>query len=144
MSEPVAQAPKFRVFSVLGQSFSVLFRNIVPFGIISLVFSSPGYIFYQFTDPFDFLIKPQVPFIIASIPSVFVMAVFASGVCRILARPDLIIFDLQFMACGLAFPRLGLWSSWPSFGRIWESEYWRSFPSSITRFLATYLWKFTL
>ncbi|MBT3629636.1 MAG: hypothetical protein HOM52_04205 [Rhodospirillaceae bacterium] len=108
MSEPVAQAPKFRVFSVLGQSFSVLFRNIVPFGIISLVFSSPGYIFYQFTDPFDFLIKPQVPFIIASIPSVFVMAVFASGVCRILARPDLNNFRSSIHGVWIGFPALGI------------------------------------
>ncbi len=52
MSERVAQVPEFRVFSVLGQSFAILFRNIHPFGVIALLFTALAFIYYQYvSDP---------------------------------------------------------------------------------------------
>ncbi len=38
-------APPFRAGSVLGQSFSILFRNIVPFGLLALLFTVPAFVF---------------------------------------------------------------------------------------------------
>ena len=52
MSERAAEVPEFRVFSVLGWSFAILFRNILPFGIIVLLFTAPAFIYYQYVaDP---------------------------------------------------------------------------------------------
>ncbi len=52
MSERAAQVLEFRVLSVLGQSFAILFRNILPFGVIALLFTAPAFIYYQYVaDP---------------------------------------------------------------------------------------------
>ncbi len=37
-----ATAPAFRIGGVLGRSFSILFQNIVPFGVIALLFTLPS------------------------------------------------------------------------------------------------------
>ena len=44
------EPPKFRVGAALGRSFSVLFRNIVPFGILALFFNAPVTLFPLFFD----------------------------------------------------------------------------------------------
>jgi len=51
MSDALIQTPEFRVFSVLRQSFSILIRNFVPFGLISILILSPAYIFLYVSDP---------------------------------------------------------------------------------------------
>ena len=35
------EPPQFRIGAALGRSFSVLFQNIVPFGILALIFNAP-------------------------------------------------------------------------------------------------------
>ena len=50
MSEPSVQLARFRVFNVLGESFSILFRNIVPFMLISILIMSPTYIYVYVSD----------------------------------------------------------------------------------------------
>jgi hypothetical protein len=51
MSDALIQTPEFRVFSVLRQSFSILIRNFVPFGLTSILILSPAYIFLYVSDP---------------------------------------------------------------------------------------------
>ena len=58
MSDAVVQTPKFRVFSILRQSFSILFRNIVPFGLISIFIMSPPYIYLYVSDPYSAVYDP--------------------------------------------------------------------------------------
>lgn len=44
--------PKFRVGSALGRSFKILFRNIVPFGLLAIIFNIPmQFVSMQLTDP---------------------------------------------------------------------------------------------
>ena len=42
------EPPKFRVGAALSKTFSVLFRNIVPFGILALIFNVPLLLLSQF------------------------------------------------------------------------------------------------
>lgn len=51
MAEPVIAVSEFRVGSVLGTGFSILFKNIVPFGLLSLLVMSPTYIYALAVDP---------------------------------------------------------------------------------------------
>jgi len=48
-------ATDFRVGQVLSRSFSTLFRNIVPFGVLALAISSPTYVYVILTGP------PEIP-----------------------------------------------------------------------------------
>jgi len=45
MVDYAAVATEFRVGRVLSRSFSILFRNIVPFGLLALVISAPPYVY---------------------------------------------------------------------------------------------------
>ena len=40
-----ASAVQFRIGTVLGRGFGVLFRNIVPFGLMAMVFTSPQFVY---------------------------------------------------------------------------------------------------
>ena len=42
---------EFRVGQVIARTLSVLFRNIVPFGLLALIISSPSYLYGIFVDP---------------------------------------------------------------------------------------------
>jgi hypothetical protein len=44
------EPPRFRVGIALGRTFSVLFRNIVPFGILALIFNAPVHLLPLFVD----------------------------------------------------------------------------------------------
>ena len=57
MVDYAAVATEFRVGRVLSRSFSVLFRNIVPFGLLALVISAPPYVYgvlFNIPDSMDF------------------------------------------------------------------------------------------
>ena len=51
MAQPAVGVSEFRVGSVLGRGFSILFRNIVPFGLLSLAVMSPPFIYALLVDP---------------------------------------------------------------------------------------------
>jgi hypothetical protein len=63
MSEPVLEAPKFLVFGTLAQSFSLLFRNITPFGLIAMLITSPTYIYLLTIDPYELAFRPELSFV---------------------------------------------------------------------------------
>lgn len=108
MSEPVASGPKFRVFSVLGQSFAILFRNIVPFGIFSIIFSSPGFIFFQVAGPMVYFREPYIPLVVGSISSFLAMTVLVSGVFECLTGRTGEIYRSLFRGIWKAFRALGI------------------------------------
>jgi len=54
MADITADGMGFRVGRVLTQSFSVFFRNIVPFGLLALVVTSPTYLYQMFAGVPDF------------------------------------------------------------------------------------------
>lgn len=57
MVDHATAATDFRVGRVLSRSFSTLFRNIVPFGLLALVISAPPYIYgilFNIPDSMDF------------------------------------------------------------------------------------------
>jgi len=51
MADHAAAPAGFRVGRVLSRSFSTLFRNIVPFGVLALVISSPTYVYAILAGP---------------------------------------------------------------------------------------------
>ncbi len=51
MARTAVTVSEFRVGSVLGRGFSILFSNIVPFGLLSLLVMSPPYIYALAVDP---------------------------------------------------------------------------------------------
>ena len=51
MTEPAVSASEFRVGSVLGRGFSILLKNIVPFGLLAVLVMSPPYIYALAVDP---------------------------------------------------------------------------------------------
>ncbi len=65
MVDYAAAEQEFRVGRVLSRSFSTLFRNIVPFGLLALVISAPPYVYnivFVNVDSFDLAnIEPASP-----------------------------------------------------------------------------------
>lgn len=51
MTEQTVGVTEFRVGSVLGRGFSILLKNIVPFGLLALVVSSPPTIYAFLSEP---------------------------------------------------------------------------------------------
>lgn len=74
-SEPLVDATEdapsygeFRIGTVLGKSFKIFFRNIVPFMLITLIITSPSYI-GKITAINDFLQDPDSIFIVWIVPA---------------------------------------------------------------------------
>ena len=90
MSEPSVQLAKFRVFSVLGESFSILFRNIVPFMLISIFIMSPTYIYVYVSDPYTIAEDPvfMATSLIEIILSYFLTAVLVFGVFHVFGTSE--------------------------------------------------------
>lgn len=108
MSEPVASGPKFRVFSVLGESFAILLRNIVPFGIFSIIFTSPGFIFLQVADPWDYFREPYIPLAVTSISWSLVTTVLVSTIYQRLTSRTGEIYRSLLRGIWEIFPALGI------------------------------------
>ena len=51
MTQTAVTISEFRVGSILGRGFSILFKNIVPFGMLSLIVNAPPFIYAFFVDP---------------------------------------------------------------------------------------------
>ena len=95
MSEPSVQLAKFRVFNVLGESFSILFRNIVPFMLISILIMSPTYIYVYVSDPYTIAEDPvfMATSLIEIILSYFLTAVLVFGVFQSLRGQPVSIYQ---------------------------------------------------
>lgn len=55
MADIAAGGMDFRVGRVIARSFSTLFRNIAPFGLLALVLTSPTYVYVILTRPSGFI-----------------------------------------------------------------------------------------
>ncbi len=55
MSTLEATVPEFRIGNVLGRAFSILIKNFVPFGLLSLAVLLPAYVFAVVAEPTYFL-----------------------------------------------------------------------------------------
>ena len=51
MTQTAVTISEFRVGSILGRGFSILFKNIVPFGLLSLIVNAPPFIYALIVDP---------------------------------------------------------------------------------------------
>ena len=67
MAEQAVTIGEFRVGSVLGRSFSILFKNIVPFGLLSVVVMAPTYIFAIAVNPMIYLGESGSPMVTLAI-----------------------------------------------------------------------------
>ena len=110
MSEPIGQIPKFRVFSILGQSFSILFRNIVPFGLISILIMSPTYIYVYVSDPYTVSEDPLflATSLIEIILSYFLTAVLVFGVFQSLRGQPVSIYQSLLRGLWVILPVIGV------------------------------------
>lgn len=110
MSEQIGQIPKFRVFSILGQSFSIMFRNIVPFGLISIFVMSPTYIYLYVSDPYTLVEDPvfMATGLIEIILSYFVTAVLVFGVFQSLRGQPVSIYQSLLRGLWVIFPVIGV------------------------------------
>ena len=109
MSEPSVQLAKFRVFSVLGESFSILFRNIVPFMLISIFIMSPTYIYVYVSDPYTIAEDPvfMATSLIEIILSYFLTAVLVFGVFQSLRGQPVSIYQSLMQGLRVRFPVIG-------------------------------------
>ena len=110
MSEKSVQLRQFRVFSILGESFSILFRNIVPFGLISIVIMSPTYIYVYVSDPYAIAEDPifLATSLIEIILSYFVTAVLVFGVFQSLRGQPVSISESLLQGLWVLFPVIGV------------------------------------
>ncbi len=113
MSEPAIQLPQFRVFSILGQSFLILFRNFVPFALISIFIMSPPYIYLYVSEPNyldDGSIGSSAGFldIVDIILSYFVTAALVFGVFQSLRGQPVSIFQSVSRGLAVIFPVIGV------------------------------------
>jgi hypothetical protein len=117
MSDPIIQVPQFRVFGILGLSLSILFRNIVPFGLISILIMSPTHIYLYVSDPYSALGDPQFSpseiinvalfyFLIELILSYFLTAVLVFGVFQSLRGQPVSIFQSLVRGLSVFFPAI--------------------------------------
>ena len=124
MSDPIVQIPQFRVFGVLGQSFSILFRNIVPFGLISIFIMSPPYIYLYVSDPYSSADDPFISGtgIIDIILSYFLTAVLVFGVFQSLRGQPVSIFQSLSRGLWVILPVIGvviiMGLIWAAFGAL--------------------------
>ena len=110
MSDQITQAQQFRVFSTLGQSFALLFRNFVPFVLLAIIMMSPPYIYLYIADP-NFLAEDPIYVAISLIEiilSYFVMAVLVFGVFQSLRGQPVSIFACVTRGIAVFFPVIGV------------------------------------
>lgn len=93
MTNDSTDGAPFRVGRALSRSFSIYFRNIVPFGLLALVVSAPTYVYQILVGPGDefaatadlteywsqFSVEPLVVFIVSFLLSNLVMAALVYG-----------------------------------------------------------------
>ncbi|MDP7343078.1 MAG: hypothetical protein QF767_06895 [Alphaproteobacteria bacterium] len=113
MSDPIIQVPKFRVFAILGLSLSILFRNIVPFGLIALFIMSPTYIYLYVSDPNPVLddgfnSAAGITDIIDIILSYFVTAILVFGVFQSLRGQPVSIIESVTRGLWVILPVIGV------------------------------------
>ena len=116
MAEPTVTVSEFRVGGVLGRGFSILFSNIVPFGLLSLVLMSPPYIYALAVDPQVILDESEFSrvgyiwgvFVIQTLLSYLVTAALVYGTIRELRGRHASLGECIGRGLGLILPVCGV------------------------------------
>jgi len=114
----VEQGPdftEFRAGRVLSRSFSILFRNILPFGLLALVITSPTYVYSLLTgsgDPFaqnmNFSVEPIVLGIVNYLLGYVVTAALVFGTIQDLRNEKVSVGECFSKGLAKIFPVLGV------------------------------------
>ena len=106
---------EFRAGRVVARSFSTLFRNIVPFGLLALVLTSPTYVYAILTDSGDIMVddveitaEPFVLGIIEILLTYLVTAALVYGTIRDLRNNRASVGECFSKGISLMFPVLGV------------------------------------
>lgn len=122
MTDDSADGAPFRVGRALSRSFSIYFRNIVPFGLLALVVSAPTYVYQILVGPGDafaatadlteywsqFSVAPLVVFIVSFLHSNFVMAALVYGTIQNLKGENAGFGECFAKGISLILPVLGV------------------------------------
>ena len=102
MSEPADQVDEFEGAIVLERSFSILIRNIVPIGLVSLIVMSPPYIILIVSNGIEF--AALLSFLISPLLSYFVAALLSVMIVQILQGQPAILFQSVGRGVQAIFP----------------------------------------
>ena len=114
MTEPKVTDSQFLVGSILKRGLGILFRNIVSFGLLSLVLISPPYIYQLAVDPQTYLGEPEStglgPFaqIIVTLLTYLVTAALVYGTFQELRGRHASLSDCVSRGLAVMFPVIGV------------------------------------
>ncbi|NKB54874.1 MAG: hypothetical protein GKS00_00905 [Alphaproteobacteria bacterium] len=114
LESDTAEPPKFRVGAALGRSFTTLFRNIVPFGLLAIAFNLPmQLVAFQFTETDIAAGDVNWPLFVVVILGNVVLGFLLSatlvyGTVQELRGGRAGIFECMSRGFGLLFPVLGV------------------------------------
>ncbi len=115
MVDYAAAATDFRAGRVMARSFSTLFRNIVPFGLLALVLTSPTYVYHILTGSGDPLaeevglsVEPFIIFVAEILLGYIVTAALVYGTIQDLRNERASVGDCLSKGLSLMFPVLGV------------------------------------
>lgn len=122
MTDDSTDGAPFRVGRALSRSFSIYFRNIVPFGLLALVVSAPTYVYQilvgpgdEFAAPADlteywsqFSVEPLVVFIVTFLLSNLVVAALVYGTIQNLKGENASFGECFAKSIALMLPAFGV------------------------------------
>ncbi len=115
MVDYAAAATEFRAGRVMSRSFSILFRNILPFGLLALVLTSPTYVYTILTgsgDPLgqemDLTPEPFIILVVEILLGYIVTAALVYGTIQDLRNDRASVGDCLSKGLALMFPVLGV------------------------------------
>jgi hypothetical protein len=121
MVDYAAVATEFRAGRVITRSFSTFFRNILPFGLLALVVTSPTYVYMLLTesesmggpvDPMDFstssFVEPLVMYFVNMLLGVLLTAALVYGTIKDLRNDRASVGECFSKGLSLMLPVLGV------------------------------------
>lgn len=115
MVDHAAAAADFRAGRVVSRSFSTLFRNILPFGLLALVLTSPTYVYQILTGSGDPLaqeltpsVEPLIIFVVNLLLGYVVTAALVYGTIQDLRNEPASVGECFSKGLALVFPVLGV------------------------------------